>query len=119
MTTITDLATTTIPPDQIRSAGEPVFPQLRGRLFGYHEAMLLDLVNAREAYGVAKYGQTLMSDDGRDTPTEIINEMIDMLAYMTKLQMQSPSHLFEYRLSQAIALSVQVLEVLHDMEAHR
>lgn len=35
------------------------------------------------------------------------------------LQMQSPSHLFEYRLSQAIALSVQVLEVLHDMEAHR
>jgi len=89
MTTPTDLATT-IPPTQIRNAGEPVFPVLRTYAAG--SSRLLSLINARERYGIAKYGQTLLTDDGRDTPTEVANEALDLLAYLTKLTMQHPSN---------------------------
>lgn len=90
-TGMTGLAVT-IPPDQIRHAGEPVFPELR-KILEYHtRGELLKLVDQREAYGIAKYGQTLMSDDGRDTPTEIVNELLDALVYLTKLSMQHPDH---------------------------
>lgn len=79
----------TIPPEVIRNAGEPVFPVLRNYARG--SIRLLSLINAREMYGIAKYGQTLMSDDGRDTPTEVVNEALDLLAYLTKLTMQYPA----------------------------
>ena len=88
MTTIADLATT-IPPTQIRNGGEPVFPVLRNYACG--SSRLLSLINAREMYGIAKYGQTLLTDDGRDTPTEVVNEALDLLAYLTKLTMQHPA----------------------------
>lgn len=77
---------TTIPPDQIRNAGEPVFPVLRQRIRG--SVRLNKLVDEREQYGLAKYGQTLMTDDSRDTHTEILGEAGDLLAYATKLAMQ-------------------------------
>lgn len=86
--TNTNLAVT-IPPTQIRNAGEPVFPVLRTYAAG--SSRLLSLIDAREVYGIAKYGQTLLTDDGRDTPTEVVNEAIDLLAYLTKLTMQHPS----------------------------
>ena len=79
----------TIPPNVIRNAGEPVFPVLRNYVRG--SSRLLSLINAREVYGIAKYGQTLMSDDGRDTPTEVVNEALDLLANLTKLTMQYPA----------------------------
>lgn len=84
---------TTIPPTQIRNAGEPVFPVMRHILrLGPELAALID---AREQYGIAKYGQTLMSDDSRDTPTEVVNELLDALAYLTKWRMQhEKSHVF-------------------------
>lgn len=90
MTTDTTLAVT-IPPDQIRNAGRPVFPELRRRLGPYSRERIEALIDAREAYGIAKYGQTLMSDDGRDTPTEVVNELLDALAYVTKWIMQEPN----------------------------
>jgi hypothetical protein len=81
----------TIPPDQICKAGEPVFPELRRRLESYSRSKILTLIDEREAYGIAKYGQTLMSEDGRDTPTEIVNELLDGLVYTTKWCMQNPN----------------------------
>lgn len=88
----TDIALAqTIPADQIRNAGEPVFPELRRRLGPYSRDRLIELIDVREAYGVAKYGQTLMTDDGRDTPTEVVNELLDALAYVTKWSMQQPN----------------------------
>lgn len=94
---MTNLAVT-IPPDQIRNAGEPVFDELRKQLGPYSRAYLLPLIDEREAYGIAKYGQTLMSDDGRDTPTEVVNELLDALVYITKWSMQNPdsSHVKTY-----------------------
>lgn len=83
--TNTNLATT-IPPNVIRNAGEPVFPVLRHILRPGPE--LAALIDAREAYGIAKYGQALLTDDSRDTPTEIVNELLDALAYLTKWRMQ-------------------------------
>jgi hypothetical protein len=107
----------TIPPGQIRHEGEPVFPELRSRLQDYHRSRLLDLVNAREAYGIAKYGQTLMTDDGRDTPTEIINEMLDMLAYMTKWSMQDPDDFaISYALIKAIAFTADIVDLVRVRE---
>lgn len=114
----TDLATT-IPPTVIRNAGEPVFPELRNRLEFYAKEVLEPLVNQREAYGVAKYGQTLMSDDGRDTPTEIVNEIMDMLAYLTKWSMQRPLDVrLRYKLTlQAITLATDIVDHISEVEA--
>ena len=83
--TNTNLAVT-IPPTQIRNAGNPVFPELRRILRPGPE--LAALIDDREQYGIAKYGQTLLTDDSRDPPTEIVNELLDALAYLTKWQMQ-------------------------------
>lgn len=116
-----DLATT-IPPDVIRNAGEPVFPELRLRL-GLSSRVRLDaLIDAREAYGVAKYGQTLLTDDSRDTPTEIANELLDALAYLTKWYMQHrDSHVFvRMTIDEAIRDTASILRnviaLAHEME---
>jgi hypothetical protein len=107
-----------IPPEHIRNAGEPVFPELRNRLEFYYSERLLDLVNQREAYGIAKYGQTLMSDDGRDTPTEIVNEMLDMLAYLTKWSMQNPdNYAISYALHKAIHFTVDIVDLVKERES--
>lgn len=111
-TPLTDLAVT-IPATQVQNAGKPVFPVLRSCLQEYHEMRLLDLVNRREQYGVKKYGQTLMSDDGRDTPTEIVNELIDALAYITKWAMQNPGNThINYTLRRAIAFTVDIVDII-------
>lgn len=85
----TSLATT-IPATQIRNAGEPVFPRLREWLRSVGADDLIPLIDAREVYGIAKYGQTLMTDDSRDTATEAANETTDQLAYGQKARMQYP-----------------------------
>lgn len=79
----------TIPASHIQNAGTPVFPHLYNRYRG--NTRMSALIKAREEYGVNKYGQTLLTDDGRDTVTEIINEMLDLLAYTQKLYLQHPS----------------------------
>lgn len=81
-----------IPADQVRNAGEPVFPVLRTWLANYGAAELLPFVDDRESYGVNKYGQTLMTGDGRHTPTEIVTELLDALAYGTKAMMTHSLH---------------------------
>lgn len=77
----------TIPADRItRGAGVLVFPELRKWLTDFPD--VLALINEREAYGIAKYGQSLMTGDDRDTATEIANEQADTLAYLQKYIMQ-------------------------------
>lgn len=106
---MTNLANT-IPPEQIKKEGEPVFPELRRKLALYDRSELIALVDARESYGIAKYGQTLLSDDGRPTPIEIANEMLDMLAYLTKWTMQRPGDMaIESMLVRAIELTSDIV----------
>lgn len=110
MNTATNLATT-IPPDQItHGQGEPVFPTLYEWLRDF--PALLELAKQREQYGIAKYGQSLMTGDDRDTATEIINEMVDMLAYMQKHVMQHGDDYMESLLAEAILLCDDALYIL-------
>lgn len=50
---------------------------------GYSDK-LVKLIEARRLYGIAKYGQGLMSDDGRDTMEDARQEAADLLQYLTK-----------------------------------
>lgn len=111
MTNVTNLATT-IPATQIRNAGEPVFPALRAWLREIGADDLLPLIDAREAYGVAKYGQTLMTDDSRSTDTEIANETVDQLAYGQKAKMQYPG--LRGLINDAMLMSVQAAQAWMD-----
>lgn len=106
----------TIPANQITlGKGEPVFPELRKRLTHNFRHVLLDLVNQREAYGIAKYGQTLHTDDNRDTPTEVVNEVLDMLAYLTKWSMQEPDNLrVKLFHTKALALACEIVEEIQE-----
>lgn len=101
---------TTIPADQIRHQGREVFPILRKRLI--HYPRLRELVEQREAYGMAKYGQTLLTDDGRDTPTEIVNELLDALAYMMKYCMTHDDDWMDRLFMRLIVLSDGITEHL-------
>jgi hypothetical protein len=114
MTDTTHLAHT-IPPDVIRNAGEPVFPELRRHILG--SVRLRSLIDAREQYGIAKYGQTLMTDDSRDTPTEICNEAADLLAYVTKLAMQRQSALAWDLIAVTVDFVDDLLATMEDIES--
>ena len=79
---------------------QPVFPELRSRLevliatyaadtgFASHVQHLLGRVNEREAYGVNKYKQTLLTHDGRDNAKDCEDEALDLAVYMVKAAMQ-------------------------------
>lgn len=113
MTTDITLAQT-IPADQIRNAGEPVFPELRKMVAS--NPRLLALVNAREAYGVAKYGQTLLTGDGRDTDIEVMNEALDLIVYLMKKFMQTGDWRWRMRVRDAIKLTTDILDTIDDVQ---
>ena len=46
--------------------------------------LALALVNERDLFGRQKYGQSLMSDDGRDSFEDLIQELGDALQYAFK-----------------------------------
>lgn len=116
---LTDLAVT-IPATQVKNAGEPVFLVLRDYIQRYagQKEMMLALVERREQYGIEKYGQTLMSEDGRDTPTEITNELLDALAYLTKWAMQNENNTtIDYALRRAIAFVVDMVDIIQEEQS--
>jgi hypothetical protein len=53
------------------------------------EMGLGSMLDAREAFGVAKYGQTLMTHDGRDPFVDQLQEQLDGLVYMVKALMEN------------------------------
>jgi len=108
---MTNLAVT-IPPDEITlGKGDPVFPALYERLKDHPR--LLALAHEREQYGIQKYGQPLMTGDFRHTPTEIMNELLDAMAYMQKWLIDYPQHLdMERLLNNLILLSNFFLRII-------
>lgn len=68
--------------------GEEVAPRLIAWLESWDDRTTADLVRARVAFGRAKYGQPLMSDDGRDTSEDLRQELGDALMYAAKAAMQ-------------------------------
>ena len=51
----------------------------------YHFQELAELVEARDAFGRAKYGQGLMSRDGRNGREDAMQELGDLLQYVKKI----------------------------------
>jgi len=48
-----------------------------------------DMLRERQALGIKKYGQSLMTFDGRDTALEMLQEVADLYIYTVKMQMES------------------------------
>lgn len=75
-----------------------------------------------DSAGIAKYGQTLLADDGRDTPTEVVNELLDALAYVTKWAMQEPANqnVREYHRQIQVMLAdmVDYINMIRQMEKY-
>ena len=51
----------------------------------------IPLIRARDAFGRKKYGQPLMSEDGRDTALDALQEMGDLLQYVWKARLRNES----------------------------
>lgn len=48
-----------------------------------------DLCVARRALGVARYGQPLRYDDGRDSMTDLLQELLDAIVYARKAEVEA------------------------------
>ena len=102
----------TIPPGQITlGQGELVFPHLYTELEQRSLTTLLKVMQAREEFGTEKHGQPLMTGDERDTATEIVNEVADLLAYQQKWVLQNPTdYVAQGLLSRTIVFAAELLE---------
>lgn len=49
---------------------------------------IIALIEARRLYGLSKYGQSLMTEDGRDTMEDARQEAADLLQYIYKAKLQ-------------------------------
>ena len=87
--------TASIPEPPPLRLGEPVTPPLlawiesRGRAEAHrippeHTQAALELVRARDTFGRAKYGQGLLTGDGRNTVEDARQELGDFLQYLYK-----------------------------------
>lgn len=73
-----------------RAEGEPI-PDLLVEWIEEHiekPGTVIEDIKARAAFGYQKYGQYLMSDDGRDTINDARQEAIDLLKYMYKAKIR-------------------------------
>jgi hypothetical protein len=52
------------------------------------QAVLRAAISEREAYGTAKYGTPLMSENGRDALTDAWEEALDLLTYLTQMRIE-------------------------------
>lgn len=78
-----------VPQPEPKNQGEPVYPHLCKDLADAQSSdTLKHIVQERYYQGIEKYGQPLMSQDGRDTFKDAIQECIDLLYYVEKGIMQ-------------------------------
>lgn len=69
-------------------SGQAVTPILVARLKELRcDTALIELIEARDAFGRQKYGQPLMSNDGRDGVEDAKQELGDLLQYCQKCVM--------------------------------
>jgi hypothetical protein len=62
----------------------------------FYLAELEQLIRDRDAFGRAKYGQPLMSEDGRNGVEDCKQEIGDMLQYFLKTALTAPKEQVEY-----------------------
>ena len=78
-----------------RRRGEPVVPVLlrwlkerRAPDDAAVTSRVSVMLRERYAMGLAKYGQPLMSDDGRDSVVDAVQELLDALCYVAAVHMK-------------------------------
>lgn len=71
---------------------------------------LINVMRKRREFGIAKYGQPLMSDDGRNTLKDMLDEALDGYAYATKKCLQNIDCMLSRRLRK---LALEYLERLY------
>jgi hypothetical protein len=74
---------------------------------------LIILVEERNAFGVAKYGQPLMTRDGRNGIEDARQELGDLLQYVCKCAMTNEEGLEEF-----VELMSTALFVVKQMQSH-
>lgn len=82
-------------------------------LIGYLETLpetdsLVALVHARDAFGRQKYGQPLMSNDGRNGIEDARQELGDLLQYVFKCKLAGEANLKDFE--KEIDLAYQVIK---------
>jgi hypothetical protein len=112
MTDTTHLAHS-IPVGEIVNAGDEVFPVLRQHIRG--NTRLLALIDERDRWGQAKYGQPLRTGDGRNTDQEIMGESLDLLPYITKKAMQTGDPRWLDVLNTAISLANDIIDTMQEV----
>tara|TARA_R100000808_G_C2154593_1_gene165680 strand:+ start:6824 stop:7180 length:357 start_codon:yes stop_codon:yes gene_type:complete len=68
--------------------GIEIYPKLKQQFSHIKSPLLLDIINKRYKFGLDKYGQPLMSQDGRDTYKDIMDELGDAAQYIAKLKIE-------------------------------
>jgi hypothetical protein len=68
-----------------QGGGEAVWPSLSPRIM---RDRLWTLLNERHEQGLEKYGQDLMTFDGRDPWADLIQELVDAVFYAERLRME-------------------------------
>ena len=52
---------------------------------------LMQLLIRRRAQGIERYGQELLTHDGRDPNVDALQEAVDLLIYLAKAEMEHPT----------------------------
>ncbi len=83
---------TSIPEPKPENKGIEVYPIIKLELEKLPDSVekreILTLLSKRREFGLNKYGQTLMSDDGRNTTEDAEQELGDFLMYFEKLKIR-------------------------------
>lgn len=78
-----------VPEPAPKNEGVAVTPIVIERLETFSTKSMIKLIRDRDAFGFAKYGQHLMTGDGRDSIEDAKQELGDLMQYMTKAQLNN------------------------------
>ena len=70
--------------------GQPVWPTIMASVKGGKAADLIPHMQARHAFGLAKYGTPLRANNGRDPLIDAFQEALDLVAYLGQASMEAP-----------------------------
>lgn len=99
-------------PSPLDPRRQPVFPSALARL---PTGPFRDLVAAREAVGVATYGETLHSFNGRDALRDALEELADAFVYLEQLALEQPARKYDVDVAQTHIVNAAL--VLLDLQA--
>lgn len=107
------------PPPKV--AGIPVTPNLIEWLKSFDDSKyVIDLINQRYMFGLEKYGQCLMSEDGRNTIEDARQEAGDLLQYLYKGYLQN---IEDYEsldhLEKTILFSLDIIKLIKNKQSHK